>query len=185
MNSEEDLELRLRALATGPEPPPALEESTVARLRAAGYFRPRRASVWRLALAATIAAVLPLAGFLAGRWSSPAPSSPEPSFALLLYGGSEESSKEAHAGADLQVAWLRQPHPEGRVLDGEPLMPDARILGLAEGATLADAGPLSGFFLVDAADLAAATELARSNPHLAAGGVIEVRPVGLPERQNE
>lgn len=55
---------------------------------------------------------------------------------------------------------------------------EARVLGLAPGATLAAAGPLRGFFLVDAADLAAATAFARTNPHLAAGGVIEVRPVG-------
>ncbi|MEE8523216.1 MAG: YciI family protein [Thermoanaerobaculia bacterium] len=146
--------------------------------------------------------MLPPAGFFAGRWSSPPPSAPEPSsiaryagewfsapsapeprFALLLYGGPRASvPEEAHANAERYGAWAREPHPEGHVLGGKPLMPDARVVGLADGATLADAGPLRGFFLVDAVDLDAATELARGNPHLTAGGVIEVRPVGLPDR---
>jgi hypothetical protein len=178
---DDELLRRLRSLAGGPMPPAGLEEATVARLRASGWLGGRPRSAWRTLLAASIAVALPLAGFFAGRWSRP-PESPEPSFALLLYGGSEgESPERPHAGADRQIAWARRPHPEGRVLGGEPLKPDARILGLAAGAPLAAAGPLRGFFLVDAADLDAATDLARSNPHLEAGGVIEVRPVGLPD----
>jgi hypothetical protein len=83
----------------------------------------------------------------------------------------------------LYGAWVRDLAATGAFVGGAPLGGPARLLR-SVGSEIVD-GPwtqttqvLTGYFLVEAADLAAATALARGCPALLHGETVEVRPVG-------
>jgi hypothetical protein len=61
----------------------------------------------------------------------------------------------------------------GAEIHGEKLAPESRRIGAAAAAE----APLGGYFIVEAKDWDAAMEIARSCPHLAHGGTIEVREI--------
>jgi hypothetical protein len=72
---------------------------------------------------------------------------------------------------------------EGKVIGANPLEPAGRVVRGAGGSKIVD-GPyseakevLGGYFLVKAASLEEATEMAQDCPSLRHGMIVEVRPV--------
>ena len=94
---------------------------------------------------------------------------------VLLYSGlmSEPSSDEE--GKAVMDAWMAWFGTLGDVVvdGGNPFGP---AMTVAADATVSDGGTsgLTGYTVVSAPDLAAAAEIAKGCPHLAAGGSIEV-----------
>lgn len=93
---------------------------------------------------------------------------------LLAYKGGRlpETDAERTAGIAAWGAWFGQLGPA--VVDaGNPFGPSKAV---ADGGTVSDGGPsaLTGYSVVTASDLDAATELAKSCPVLANGGTVEV-----------
>jgi hypothetical protein len=78
--------------------------------------------------------------------------------------------------------WARGLAESGRFVDGEKLGDDGRYCRMENG-TLTAAGPqsdarrgaLTGYFVIGAASLDEAQELAKSCPHLKYGGTLEIR----------
>lgn len=164
-------------------PPAALEERTVASLRAAGLLLPlaRRTSPMRTWLLAAGVAIAAFAGGIATARSS-APAAAEPTFALLLYGGGTADSAAHEVRAAEYGAWAGAAHPTGRVVGGEALGGEGTVVapGMAPGGvevSEAGDGALVGYFLVHAVNREAALQLARDCPHLKYGGRVVVRPI--------
>jgi hypothetical protein len=170
----------LRALAGGPEPPPALEAATVRRLAQEGLVTAHRPG-WgmRLAAAAAAVALFGLGLAVGARRAAPHAAVPgAPRFVLLLYDAPDEralTDGQMQARVEEYRNWARDVRASGREIAGEKLEPDARPLGPSEGA---GAGwPLGGYFVITARDLDAAVDVARSCPHLRHGGRVEVRAI--------
>jgi hypothetical protein len=179
--SEHDHEPALAELADLPAtaaPPPGLEDRVVRAVAAAGLLRPprRQVSPW-LALAASLVAAV--GGWLAhGLATTTAGARPDaPAFLLLL-------SEPQPLATDKPVAALADEYRRwaAGLAEANGVVYAARLLdaGRELGATGGSAAPPKGFFVVRAADLDAAVEVARTSPHLAYGGAITVRPVAPP-----
>jgi len=93
-------------------------------------------------------------------------------FALLLYGGGTTGTDDRAAEYG---RWARDLVRQGTPVSGERLADQAWIAGDPKPADAI----VRGFFIVRAADAAAAVELARRHPH-AQVGTIEVRPIDTP-----
>ena len=168
-----------RALGDGPAPPAALEDETVERLAREGLLgRPR----WKRlgpALAAAAAVALFAAGLIVGerRGGAPAADGGLQRYVLLLYDAPDEAAMTP-ADMERRVSeyrdWARDVRRRGGRIEGEKLEDEAVRLGPAEPAA---GRPLGGYFVVSAADEAAALAVARSCPHLKHGGAIEVRAI--------
>lgn len=96
------------------------------------------------------------------------------------------SPEEIRRTLDAVQAWLDGLVASGRMLGGHPLAAEGRRLSGAKDRAVSD-GPfaeskeaIAGYILIRAGDLDDATDVARSNPVLALGATIEVRPA-LPE----
>jgi hypothetical protein len=171
----------LEGLASGPEPPPSLEEAVVSRLAARGLLRRRRRAwvAWALAVAAGVA--LFVAGLAVGaRRGAPPAAAVEamPRYLLLLYDAPDEAGLTGEQMA-ARVAeyrdWAISLRRQGNDLGGEKLASASLDLG-PEGATPGPL-PLGGYFVFSAKDDATALTIARSCPHLRHGGRAELRPI--------
>lgn len=170
-----------RQMAGQPEEPAtrAAEDRTIAALRAAGRFgnSKRRAGPFLLAAAAVL---LVLGGAWIGRVSSGTPPVTGRKFALLLIEDSTYHG-EADVGIDSIVseysAWAGKLRQAGQLVLGEALSAKQLTLGTVAGATSREAGHITGFFIITAADQDAAMALAQTCPHLHYGGGIVVRPI--------
>ena len=93
-------------------------------------------------------------------------------FVFAYTGGSTPASEEE--GAKVMEAWMGWFGTLGAaVVDGgNPFGASAAVA--ADGSTRASTTGLTGFSIVSAADLAAATDLAKGCPILGAGGSVEV-----------
>ena|SRR5215471_14296059 len=169
----------LRALGDGPAPPAGLEDETVARLAREGLLgRPRR-NRFGAALAAAAAVALFAAGLVVGerRGGAPAPDAGLKRYVLFLYDAPDEA---AMTPADMEKRvseyrdWAREVRRNGGRIEGEKLEAETLRLGPPEPAS---GRPLGGYFVVSAADDAAALAVAKSCPHLKHGGTIEVRAI--------
>jgi hypothetical protein len=103
-----------------------------------------------------------------------------------------ESARQAAMGEPEQakrsmsawMAWIRDLESKGKLKErGRPLDPGGRQLRgrnrLVTDGPFAEAKDIVlGFILVEAKDLAEATELARGCPMLDGDGTVEIRPVG-------
>lgn len=109
-------------------------------------------------------------------------------YLFLLY-GAEQAAPEDFDDAALMQPWFEYTaglQQRGAMLGGEALEPTATATTLrmaGEQLTTTD-GPfaetkevLGGFYMVEAANLDEAIELARGVPSLRDGGAVEVRPV--------
>ncbi|MDA1081696.1 MAG: hypothetical protein O2973_08460 [Gemmatimonadetes bacterium] len=187
--SDDFVTAALRRLPREMTPPPGLEHATVASLRRAGLLRsPLRAgfNLMTWVLAASIAGIAFVGGSMfATRLSAP---EPQPTYALLLYGGSSGDDSATHANrAGEYGAWAAANHASGRVIGGEALGTSVASLAvhtvaLGTDSVIVDDQPTSGsdfigYFLVHAEDSDAAVALARDCPHLKYGGRIVVRRV--------
>lgn len=186
----EDLRGALAASYGDTVPRDELRQRTLAGMHAEGLLAapdsgaatkagPARLLRWWAAAAAGL--FLFVAGYQAGGAAAPAPAPDESTgghYLLLLHEppgglvvpGATEPDLVAEYGA-----WARELAGEGRLLQGEKLAAARATVGdLVEGS-----GPseITGFFVVRAGDLEAATALARTCPHARHGGTIEVRPI--------
>ncbi|MGH7712844.1 MAG: hypothetical protein ACREOG_16255 [Gemmatimonadaceae bacterium] len=173
----------LRQLPREVTPDASVEQRTIAALRAQSLLHvplaTRRFNLMPWLFAASIAAIAFVTGVATGRARS-RPASPEPSFALMLYGASTGDDSSAHERrADEYRRWASDEHAWGRIIGGEAL--GDRVSGLAGADTSASKGrerdDLVGFFLIDAPNREAALRLAADCPHLKYGGRIVVREV--------
>lgn len=166
-------------------PPPQLEARVADTLTRRGLLAPpaRRAGrpLWRVARALAAAAIVFVAGAVAGRMSrTPQPATPTAArFVLLLYDGDDAGGAAAEAARiDEHRRWARALAEGGRSVSGEKLGPAARELGPA-GLTpaLRDSVALGGFFIISADNTDDAVAVARTSPLLRHGGRIVVRPI--------
>ncbi|HUF35164.1 MAG TPA: YciI family protein [Gemmatimonadales bacterium] len=179
----------LAALPREAAPPPSLEEATVRALAARGLLRRpprRRPRPVELGLALAASVLLFLGGLAVGRREgSPPPAPAGTQFALLLYEGPEY--RHAASGEEAERVreygeWAGLRAERGELVAGEKLReePDLVIGADATVTTAprpAGAPRLAGFFIVRAADRAAALEIARSCPHVRYGGSIVIREI--------
>ncbi|MGH7693367.1 MAG: hypothetical protein ACRENH_00220, partial [Gemmatimonadaceae bacterium] len=171
----------LGSLSNEVAPDSAVQERTIAALRARSLLRQQgvRAVGLRpwLALAA-VAVVAFWFGLKVGRPDAPA-AAPQPSFALMLYGGSTGGDSSAHAMRAAEYRrWSSAKHPWGRVIGGEALGDSAWTVSQAKGGVSLSkprADDLVGFFLIQAPSREAAAFLASECPHLKYGGRVVVR----------
>ena len=187
----EELE-RLRAARIDAVPPRDLEDATVAALRHRGLVtrglipggllsHGAAASAFRRkTIAAAAALTLAAALVLAAGWNvmhkgaPPVPSSSAPRFVLLLYAGADPITGAADTRRREYAQWARDLSARGITISGEELSEDARQVG----SSVLPAGDLPrGFFVVSAADLEAAEQIASTCPHLRYGGRIVVKRI--------
>lgn len=172
---------RWRALREGPRPPAALERALVHELCARGALAPARAP--RLQRLAGLAAA-GLMGLLAGlAWrNAPGRSGEGQRWLLLVRGDPAAPELDADETARRVAEYGRWARSLGaRLADGAHL-PDERLLLRRgdDGAVEVEAAPpdaLGGFFLLRAPASAEAIAIARTCPHLAHGGLLELRPL--------
>jgi anti-sigma factor RsiW len=169
-----------RALRDAESAAPDLWPGIAARL-GAGAARPQRRAV-RLAAALLGMALL---GFGAG-WAVFAPRAGAPPqgerFALFLH--STPELEHAHDGAQERAViaryagWAQQMHARGALELGDKLR-DAEGWELRSGAEQPRTGSdgISGLFILRAPDYDAARALARTCPHVARGGMVELRRI--------
>ncbi len=169
-------------------PKPGLDgvASLTRRLTGAGNRRPMRSNRTQLAVAAFVILAL-LVGYQTGRITRE-PVQPVSAagseFLLLLWepaqapGGSDIPDEPALV--EEYTAWADVLAGQGRLVGAEKLADDPGVW-LAGGAA-ARTGPdpgawpnIGGYFVITAADLDSAIEIARQSPHLKYGGAIEVR----------
>jgi hypothetical protein len=163
----------LEALAREHEPPLALEERVAAELRRQSLLR-RASKRWRQMAAAVF---LVASGIAVGRLSAPSgvvPATTQPRFLLLL---SQAPPAESESGRVAEYrAWAVGLRTAGRQISGERLEREALAVDRDRAAERVD-DRNQGYFIVSAANLEEAAELARSSPHVRAGGHIIVRPI--------
>lgn len=180
----------LRALRRDAAGSSDLEERTVERLRAEGLVG-RRRTRWSLSWAAVVTGAF-LAGIAVGEWGptggGPEDRSPDVAAApaggryvlLLREGPSYRSAPTPDAERDRvaeYAGWARGLASEGRFVDGEKLSMEERVATPPEAGSADDAGPISGYFVIEAGSYEEAVQIARDSPHVRHGGVVEVRPI--------
>jgi hypothetical protein len=115
-------------------------------------------------------------------------------FAILMYEDDRAWSRLPAAERDrlmaLYLAYVKDLRDRGAFLGGEPIGRGGRVLErpsgepageIRESAFMQETSVLTGFFLVEAPDLEAATTIARDCPALLHGESVIVRPVGHEE----
>lgn len=190
MNNEEwtpeELE-RLRAARADTVPPPDLEAATVATLRHRGLVTrrlahgPVAAAFRQKAVAAAALLAVAAALVVAASWSvmhktaAPVPPSASPRFVLLLYAGADPIAGAPDTRRQEYAQWARDLSSRGIAISGEELSDEA---AREVGSRARPAGDLPrGFFVVAAADLEAAEQIASTCPHLRYGGRIVVKRI--------
>ena len=103
---------------------------------------------------------------------------------LYLYRGGERPTTPAAAQQEMQrwMTWLKELGERGHVKDpGHPIERTGKIVsGKSKSVTdgpFAEKDMVGGYTLVEANDIAHATELSMGCPIFDAGGQVEVRPV--------
>jgi len=178
--------------------PRSLRDSTLQAVRERGLVGGGMsripASWW--AVSAAAAALMFVAGMGLGSRRSVAPVSeppvaaapaPGPRYALFLW---EDARYLAPAAGEMPARvqeysdWAGQLASAGRLVSGDELGMEGREMRLESGTVAAGAvmpdsrrGHLTGYFIVGAATLDEALEVARGCPHLKYGGSVEVRPI--------
>lgn len=168
------------------EDPPADLKGRVLGVPAGLGVGPRRQE-WRTAAAylcvAAAVALLAVGAWLGGRYTARSPMPSEDGrerFMLLLY---EDTLAEAEYSPD-EVAsiveeykrWAREVRDRGSLEGGDKLTDERRVLAVA-GPELQAGVALGGYFVIRADSFEEAAEIARSCPHLAHGGTIELRRI--------
>src|SRR5689334_2938067 len=106
---------------------------------------------------------------------------------LLLFRGTNWdkglSPEEIQKVMNQIMAWFERLQQEGKLKAGQPLGEDGRTISGKKGRTVAD-GPfmeskeaVGGYLIVQAENIDEAVSIAKGNPCLDYGGIVEVRPV--------
>ena len=111
-----------------------------------------------------------------------------PQFAILMYEIHDAWHRKPQAEKDAimqrYIAWVKSLRAGGAFKDGSPIGRGGTVLAQdASGAVRAtpidpDAELLTGYFILEARDLAHAEELARGCPAIGHGETVQVRPIG-------
>jgi hypothetical protein len=103
---------------------------------------------------------------------------------LLLFRGTEWedalSPDELQATMDKFIGWLDNLNQRGILKSARPLQPAGVSISrgeVSDGPFAESKEAVGGFFLLDVATMEEALAIARENPIVAAGGIMEVRPV--------
>ncbi len=198
--NDEDREVDLSELKTGPTAPGELEDATVERLRRAGAFaggNGKRPPFWFWSIAASI--LLFVAGLAVGRGvATTDPGTTDPGtettsvavagdYILLLREPADRSLADSLEGGlkdglyEEYARWARD-GSNGAVISGERLGSEIhRLYGsintepVGETPSPSSTTIVSGFFVIRADSIESAMEIARDCPHYRHGGGIEVR----------
>lgn len=152
-----------------------------ARLLAALKRTSRQSSRVRRVLPWAAAAAIAVAAFLGGRsWPAPTapPPDPSPRYVLLLHerpGSAGESREETLRVVAEYKAWAGRLRSEGKLVGGEKLADSGALLSQS-GAREFPAGAIGGYFVIRATP-EEAREIARTCPHVARGGTVELRRI--------
>lgn len=141
----------------------------------------RPAWIGRIAAAALIA----VAGFLAGRFWSPAagaaPTDLRPRYLLLLHerpGSAVETPEQSRRVVEEYKAWARRLRAEGKLAGGEKLSDGGTLVSSSGDREIAiPPAEIGGYFVIRAGTREEALEIARSCPHVGRGGTIELRAI--------
>jgi len=156
------------------QPPPALERRVIDRLRADGLVAGQSRRRWlREGTAAAALALTFVLGWYAGRLPASLSGRGE-RFLLLLYGG--DAAGDQADRVQEYSEWARQLGQSGYRVSGEKLGSVSRVVGAA-GEEPTSASSLGGFFVIEAAGLRDAVEIAEQHPHVRHGGTIIIRPI--------
>lgn len=107
-------------------------------------------------------------------------------FILIIKGGMTDYSDAAKTAAHLQE-WYRYGgllQEKAKIVGGAGLTFEGRVVGKASTQAYAPHGPetLTGYYHLEAPDLATAEALAAQAPNIALGGTVEVRlPLPMPQ----
>ena len=174
-DDNDDRPTELKDLPREIAPPGELRDRIENDLRRRGHISSRASGLTRRAALL----LLPIAGFAMGWLLRPtvAPADRhddrQPRFILLLYGGMDSpTDNSVREYGD----WARRLAASGTEVSGEKLADDQELLVGAPLSSSARAD-LRGYFIVEAADLQRAQQLAGSHPHLKRGGTIVVRRI--------
>jgi hypothetical protein len=161
-------------------PPADLERRVIGRLATAGLLARRRAPLaqrsWLLAAGLTLL----LVGFGLGRWQAPsANAGPMTRYLLLLH--QDESFRPDRPLVALRAEvgrWARRLQRAGELIEGDRLGLQGHLVTPGGAATgLAAGDVIDGFFVIRAVSDERALAIARTCPHLAHGGRIELRRI--------
>lgn len=171
----------LEQLYSSRPPSDALEARVLDRLRGEGWLGRRRQSVWpRRALALAAGVIVFAAGWMVGREAA-TPSATEGAYMLILWEGPDPGGAATGGPIASEYAeWARSLDQSGVVVDGNELGAERELVGDPRGIRAGGevgAPRIGGYFLVGAADLAAARAIAATHPHIGYGGWIEVAEV--------
>ncbi len=161
------------------QPPPELEQTVLKALHKEGLLRkspgPRRR--W-LPLAAAVAGIALFAGgYFFGR-SQGGPEGqirPELGYMLLLHEDSRFRPGEPMEMFEEYKAWMEAVGSRGVAITGQELRNEALVLDPDGTPDTDEPERTTGYFLLEAATMDQATEIARSIPHLKYGGSVEVK----------
>jgi hypothetical protein len=113
---------------------------------------------------------------------------PMPKFAILMYETDDawhrKPQEEKDALMQRYIAWVKGLRASGAFSDGSPVGRGGIVLAQAGDGPIVstpldtNAESLTGYFIIEARDLAHAEELARSCPAIGHGETVHVRPVG-------
>lgn len=179
----------LATLRSSPVPPTELEDRVVTLLKSKELIhtgKGDRNMKMQYVINAAVAVASVVLGLTLGQKLDEAPppvaSDAGEEFIMLLY---EDETYQAPApgGMEARIAeysdWARQVAATGNYVTGKKLTDDALLLladgGRAEAVPTAEEGAVEGYFVIRAADLDEAAEIAASCPHLAYGGTVSLR----------
>jgi len=168
------------ALLRQAAPPSDLERRVVGRLSAAGLLARRRAPLAQRSWLLAAGLALLLVGFGLGRWQAPSLNpGPMTRYLLLLHQDRSFRPDRAPVARRAEVGrWARHLQQAGELIEGDRLGLQGRLLTPGGAATtLAPGDVVSGFFVLRAASDERALAIARTCPHLAYGGRIELRTI--------
>jgi hypothetical protein len=108
-------------------------------------------------------------------------------FMLFIRGGDDETrdyTPEQHQQViQRYIDWAAQLRREGRNHGGDELKAGGKVVRMRDGRAVVD-GPytetkeaIGGYFMIEAADLDEAAEVARGCPVLAHGGIVDIREI--------
>jgi hypothetical protein len=167
-------------LRNTPSPSADLEHRVVEALRHEGLVRTR--SAWPGLAAIAAALLIFVAGAAIGHYLTPGAGpdtrvTNEPNRYLLLLAGDVTPAVDGSSRAAEYGEWARGVAARGMAISGDELAAHAEVVTNTKSVTFPDLSSVGGYFLIEAADDAAAAALARTCPHVRYGGSIVVRRV--------
>jgi hypothetical protein len=161
-------------------PPSDLERRVIGRLATAGLLARRRAPVAHRGWLIAAGLAMLLVGFGLGRWQPPSSNAgPMPRYLLLLHEDKSFRHDRAPVALRAEVAhWAGSLQRTGELIEGDRLGLLGQLLTPGGAETgLAPGDVVSGFFMLRAGSDERALAIARTCPHLAHGGRIELRRI--------